>query len=116
MCYHGSMLSDNDLKKVEEIVDRKLDEKLDEKFDEKMEPWVERFMQVFATKQEVEDIVDRKIAPLYEIVKKTYEAVESLVSGKETEKFENAARDAQLTRHDGWIKQVATETKVKLKD
>ena len=77
---------------------------------------IDRMMKVFATKQEVRYIVQEEIAPLKEVVQKTFEAVESLVSSKETEKFENAARDAQLTRHDGWIKQVATETKVKLKD
>ena|SRR3989344_5999994 len=96
------MLSDKDIEKVGHVVDRKLDTMID------------KMLKVFATKREVEDIVDRKIAPLKEVVQKTYEAVESPVYGKETEKFENTARDAQLSRHDGWIKQVAKETSVKL--
>ena len=73
-------------------------------------------MKVFATKQEVEDIVERKIEPLKKIVQRTYEAVEHLVSDNQTQKFENAARDAQLSRHDGWIKQISKETNVKLSD
>ena len=77
---------------------------------------IDKMMRVFATKQEVEDIVEKKIEPLKEIVQKTYEAVEHLVSDKETQKFENAARDAQLSRHDGWIKQISKETSVKLSD
>jgi len=77
---------------------------------------IDKMMKVFATKQEVEDIVERKIEPLKKIVQRTYEAVEHLVSDKQTQKFENAARDAQLSRHDGWIKQISKETNVKLSD
>ena len=77
---------------------------------------IDKMMKVFATKQEVEDIVERKIEPLKKIVQRTYEAVEHLVSDNQTQKFENAARDAQLSRHDGWIKQISKETNVKLSD
>ena len=73
-------------------------------------------MKAFVTEEKVRTIVQEETREIKEVVKKTFEAVESLVSTKETEKFENAARDAQLTRHDGWIKQVAEETEVKLKD
>ena len=77
---------------------------------------IDKLMKAFVTEEKVRTIVQEETREIKEVVKKTFEAVESLVSTKETEKFENAARDAQLTRHDGWIKQVAEETEVKLKD
>jgi len=77
---------------------------------------VDKLMKVFATKDEVRHIVREEMSGMQEVVKKTYEAVEHLVSDKETQKFENAARDAQLSRHDGWIKHISKETNIKLSD
>ena len=77
---------------------------------------IDKMMNVFATKDEVRSIVREEMSGMQEVVQKTYEAVEHLVSDKETQKFENAARDAQLSRHDGWIKQISKETDIRLAD
>ncbi|RJQ35765.1 hypothetical protein C4568_00435 [Candidatus Parcubacteria bacterium] len=81
---------------------------------------INKLMQVFATKDEIRSIVREEISGeiggMKEIVQKTFEVVEGLASRMDREDLSNAARDAQLTRHDGWIKHIATETKVKLKD
>jgi len=77
---------------------------------------VDKMMKVFATKDEVRSIVREEIRGMKETVQKTFEVVEGLASRMDREDLSNAARDAQLARHDGWIKHIAKETKVKLKD
>jgi len=81
---------------------------------------IDKLMNVFATKDEVRSIVREEIQEevrgMKEVAQKTYEVVESLASQKETERFEDAARDSQLSRHDVWIKQIANEKHVKLVD
>ena len=77
---------------------------------------IDKLMKVFPTRDEVGRIVDERLKPIVEITTKTLMLVEGLASRMDREELENAARDAQLSRHDTWIKHVARETKVKLKD
>src|SRR5262245_51305622 len=80
---------------VERAVDRVFDQKFDEKFDEK-------FDQKF----------EEKIAPFRQEV---MEGLDKIVTMIEKQNLPNAARDAQLARHDQWIHQIADKTDVKLK-
>ena len=73
----------------------------------------DRFMQVFVTKEDHEELKER-MDTFEGTQKKILSAVESFASIKDKKTFEDAARDTQLSRHDGWIKHVAKETKVKL--
>ncbi len=73
-------------------------------------------MKAFATKQEVESIVDKKISPVHELMQKTLLAVEGIASRFDKQEFANAARDGQQARHDKWVNQIAKETNVDLKD
>ena len=69
---------------------------------------IQMFANVFATKEEISEIKD--------ISKQTLEAVEPLASFIDRQELENAATSSQLLRHDGWIRNIAKETKVKLAD
>ena len=73
----------------------------------------DRFMQVFVTKEDHEELKDR-MDTFEDTQQKILSAVESFASTKDRKTFEDAARDAQLSRHDGWIKQLAKGTKIKL--
>ena len=77
---------------------------------------IDKLMKVFPTKDEVGKIVDEKLAPILEMNRQTLLAVEGIASRLDREDLTNAARDAQLTRHDGWIQHIAKETKVSLAD
>ena len=77
---------------------------------------IDKLTRVFATKQEVEEIVDGRISPLQKMMQKMLLAVEGLASRFDKQEFANAARDTQQGRHDKWIHQIARETNVKLKD
>ena len=77
---------------------------------------IDKLLKVFATKQEVREIVREEMTPLQKVVKKTLLAVEGLASRFDRQDFQNAARDAQQSRHDRWIHQIADETEVRLKD
>ena len=79
-----------------------------------LDTMADRFMKVFATKQEVREIVREELEPVHKTNQKILTVVEGLASRMEREELSNAARDAQLARHDGWIKHIAKETKVKL--
>ncbi len=95
---------------------------------------MEKLKKVFVTKKELQTIVKSAIkgetVPLRqdigdlkeefksveEIARQTLHAVEGIVSRMDQEDLTNAARDAQLTRHDGWIHKIAKKTAVSLKD
>lgn len=81
---------------------------------------IDKLMKVFPTKHEVRSIVreeiQEEISEMKETVQRTFEAVEGLASRMDREDLSNAARDAQLTRHDGWIHKIAKQTDVSLKD
>jgi len=84
---------------------------------------IDKLLEVFAAKNEVREIVREEVREelkeftgLMDINRKTLGAVEGLASSIEGQKLENAARDAQLSRHDGWIHQIAKETPIKLTD
>ena len=73
----------------------------------------DRFMQVFVTKEDHEELKER-MDTFEGTQKKILSAVESFASIKDKKTFEDAARDTQLSRHDGWIKHIAKETRIKL--
>ncbi len=76
---------------------------------------IDKLMKVFPTKHEMQETIERKfeegLAPLRELV---ITGVDRLATAIEKQNMENASRDSQLTRHDGWIKHIAKETKVNL--
>ncbi len=78
-------------KTVERVFDEKFDQKFDEKFDQKFE---------------------EKMAPFR---KEMVEGFDTIISMIEKQNLPNAARDAQLARHDGWIHQIAEESDIKLR-
>jgi len=77
---------------------------------------INKLLKVFATRQEVREIVREEMTPLQKIVKKTLLAVEGLASRFDKQEFVNAARDTQQSRHDRWIHQIAGEANIQLKD
>lgn len=77
---------------------------------------IDKLMKVFPTKKEMEDIVDEKVVPLHDLIQETLVVVEGIASRLDREDLTNAARDAQLSRHDGWIHKIAKQTNVSLKD
>jgi hypothetical protein len=81
---------------------------------------IDKLMKVFATKADLdralEEKLDEKMAPLTELVHQTLNAVEGIASRLDREDLTNAARDAQLTRHDAWVRKIAQNTNVSLKD
>ena len=76
---------------------------------------VDKLLNVFSTKQEVEDIVGKKITPLQQLMQKTLLAVEGLASRFDKQELVNAARDTQQSRHDRWIHQIAAESQLRSK-
>ena len=68
---------------------------------------------VFPTRVEIETIVEDKVKPLRDLM---ITGVDKLATAIEKQNLPNAARDAQLSRHDGWIRHIAKETEVKLED
>ncbi|RJQ35246.1 hypothetical protein C4568_01340 [Candidatus Parcubacteria bacterium] len=77
---------------------------------------IDKLTKVFVTEDRVRTIVREEIAPTEEMVRKLLHIQESAASKTDQETFENAARDAQLSRHDGWIKQIAKKSDIKLAD
>jgi len=80
---------------------------------------IDKLLKVFPTRAEVENIVEKKLeeklAPIRELGQQTLLAVEGLASRHDKQELANAARDAQQSRHDRWIHQIAEETNVELK-
>ena len=77
---------------------------------------IDKLMKVLATKDEVERIVDRKLQPIIETQQRILTGIDGIVSVVEGRRFEDAARDMQLARHDAWIQQLAKKTQTKLQD
>ena len=82
---------------------------------------VTKLVEVFATKDEIRDIVREEVAEdlkefkgSMELNLKTLHAVEGLASSIDAQKLVNAARDTQLSRHDVWIKHLAKKTDTQL--
>jgi len=73
-----------------------------------IEKMIQMFAKVFATKEEINEVKD--------ISQQTLEAVEPLASFIDRQEFENAATTTQLSRHKGWIHQIAKQASVKLAD
>ena len=76
---------------------------------------IDKMIKVFATKHDVDELKE-KMDTFENTQQRILSAVEGLASTKDKKIFEDAARDAQLSRHDGWIHQIADETKSKLRD
>lgn len=72
-----------------------------------------KLFEIFATKKELREIVREEMVPFKKGMLAGFDRV---ITAIETQNLENTARDTQLTRHDGWIRQIATETEVTLKD
>ena len=72
----------------------------------------DKLVEIFPTKEDVRRIVQEEIEPFK---KETLIGLDRLGSAIETQDLPNAARDAQLSRHDAWIHQVADDN-VKLKE
>ncbi len=81
---------------------------------------IDKLMDVFPTKDQVEMIVETKVgellAPVKDMQERLLTGVDRLATAIETQNLENAARDAQLSRHDGWMRTIAEKTAVSLKD
>jgi hypothetical protein len=77
---------------------------------------IDKLMKVFATKDEVERIVEKKLEPIIETQQAILTGIDTLASAIVGNNLENAARDAQLSRHDGWIRKIAAKAEVELKD
>ncbi len=77
---------------------------------------INKLMTIFPTRDEVRHIVREELEPMQEMQQSVLSAVDKLATAIETQNLENAARDAQLSRHGTWIHQVADKTEVALKD
>jgi len=65
---------------------------------------IERFLEVFPTRQEVEEIFDRKFdEKMGPMKQEILTALDAIATNKEAQTLENAARDAETARIKGWL-------------
>ena len=74
---------------------------------------IEKMVKVFATKEDVRNIVDR-LDTIEPMVRGLLTGVDKLVKAFEELQREYAAMSEQLTRHERWIKQIAKKAGVAL--
>lgn len=77
---------------------------------------IDTLLGVFATKNEVREIVREELHPFQKTQQRILSAVDKLAAAIETQNLENAARDSQLSRHDKWIHKIGNKTKVSLSE
>jgi hypothetical protein len=77
---------------------------------------IDKLMAVFPTKEDVRSIVERELKPVSKTQQEILMAMDRLATAIEKQNLQVAAMAMQLDRHEKWIRQIAKEAGVNLKD